>query len=116
MAFFKQSRMIFLRTILCNVVTLDNLKNGKEKKTLYTRLFGKRVPCSICDILYEMDRRGIEIDMSKLIQMIEDPAAAKELKSNAQKAAVLGAIAIAFGITEQDFTQVISKIKAVLPK
>ena len=52
----------------------------------------------------------------KLIQMIEDPAAAKELKSNAQKAAVLGAIAIAFGITESDFTQVISKIKAVLPK
>ena len=52
----------------------------------------------------------------KLIQMIEDPAAAKELKSPAQKAAVLGAIAIAFGITEQDFSQIISKIKAVLPK
>ncbi len=52
----------------------------------------------------------------KLIQMIEDPAAAKELKSPAQKAAVLGAIAIAFGITEQDFSQIVSKIKAVLPK
>ena len=52
----------------------------------------------------------------KLIQMIEDPAAAKELKSPAQKAAVLGAMAIAFGITEQDFSQIVSKIKAVLPK
>lgn len=52
----------------------------------------------------------------KLIQMIEDPAAAKELKSSAQKAAVLGAIAIAFGITEQDFSQIVSKIKGVLPK
>lgn len=52
----------------------------------------------------------------KLIQMIEDPAAAKELKSAAQKAAVLGAMAIAFGITEQDFTQIVSKIKSVLPK
>jgi len=52
----------------------------------------------------------------KIIQMIEDPAAAKELKSPAQKAAVIGAIAIAFGITEQEFSQIISKIKAVLPK
>jgi hypothetical protein len=52
----------------------------------------------------------------KLIQMIEDPASAKELKNPAQKAAVLGAIAIAFGITEQEFSQIVSKIKAVLPK
>jgi hypothetical protein len=52
----------------------------------------------------------------KLIQMIEDPEAAKELKNPAQKAAVLGAMAIAFGITEQDFTQIVSKIKQVLPK
>lgn len=52
----------------------------------------------------------------KLIQMIEDPASAKELKSPSQKAAVLGAMAIAFGITEQEFSQIISKIKSVLPK
>lgn len=52
----------------------------------------------------------------KIIQMIEDPEAAKELKSPAQKAAVLGAMAIAFGITEQEFSQIITKIKAVLPK
>ena len=52
----------------------------------------------------------------KIIQMIEDPNAAKELKGNAPKAALLGAIAIAFGITEQDFSQIVSKIKAVLPK
>lgn len=52
----------------------------------------------------------------KLIQMIEDQAAAKDLKSPAQKAAILGAIAIAFGITEKEFTQVINRIKSVLPK
>ena len=52
----------------------------------------------------------------KLIQMIEDPASAKELKSPAQKAAVIGAMAIAFGISEQEFSQIVSKIKAVLPK
>lgn len=52
----------------------------------------------------------------KLIQIIEDPDAAKELKSPAQKAAVLGALAIAFGITERDFTSIVSKIKAVIPK
>lgn len=52
----------------------------------------------------------------KLIQIIEDPEAAKELRNPAQKAAVLGALAIAFGITERDFTSIVSKIKAVLPK
>jgi hypothetical protein len=52
----------------------------------------------------------------KIIQMIEDPASAKELKSSAQKAAVIGAMAIAFGISEQEFGQIVSKIKGVLPK
>lgn len=52
----------------------------------------------------------------KIIQMIEDPGAAKDLRNPAQKAAILGAIAIAFGITEKEFTQVINKIKSVLPK
>ena len=51
----------------------------------------------------------------KLIQMIEDPESAKDLKTPAQKAAVLGAIAIAFGITEEEFTQIIGRIKKVLP-
>jgi hypothetical protein len=52
----------------------------------------------------------------KLIQIIEDPNAAKELTSASQRAALLGAIAIAFGITESDFTQIVTKIKSVLPK
>lgn len=52
----------------------------------------------------------------KITQMIEDPGAAKELKNPAQKAAVIGALAIAFGISEEDFSQIVSKIKAVLPK
>lgn len=51
----------------------------------------------------------------KIIQMIQDPDAAKELRNPAQKAAVLGAMAIAFGISEKEFTQIVGKIKAVLP-
>lgn len=50
----------------------------------------------------------------KLIQMIEDPGAAKALKSPAQRAAVIGAMAIAFGISEQEFGQIVSKIKGML--
>ena len=50
----------------------------------------------------------------KLIQMIEDPASAKSLKSPAQRAAVIGAMAIAFGISEQEFGQIVSKIKGML--
>jgi hypothetical protein len=52
----------------------------------------------------------------KLIQMIEDPDAASQLRSASQRAAILGAMAIAFGITESDFTQIVTKIKSVLPK
>jgi hypothetical protein len=52
---------------------------------------------------------------SKVIQIIEDPEAVKELKTPAQKAALLGAFAIAFGITEEDFKTIITKIKNVLP-
>jgi len=52
----------------------------------------------------------------KLIQMIEDPGAAKELKSPGQRAAIIAAMAIAFGISEQEFSQIVSKIKAMLPK
>ena len=51
----------------------------------------------------------------KIIQMIEDPESAKELRNPAQKAAVLGAMAIAFGISEKEFGQIIGKIKSVLP-
>jgi len=52
----------------------------------------------------------------KLLQLIEDPAAAKELKSPAQRAAVVGAIAIAFGISEKEFAQIVTKIKGMLNK
>ena len=50
----------------------------------------------------------------KLIDLIEDPEAAKALTNPSQKAAVLGSIAIAFGITERDFSQIVGKIKSVL--
>ena len=52
---------------------------------------------------------------SKLIQLITDPAAAKDLKSGDQKAAIISAIAISFGISEKEFTQIVGKIKSVLP-
>ena len=52
----------------------------------------------------------------KLISLITDQEAAKSLKTPGQRVAVIGAIAIAFGITEQDFGQIISKIKSVLQK
>ena len=50
----------------------------------------------------------------KLIQILEDPEAAKTLKNPAQRAALVGAIAIAFGMTEQEFSQIVSKIKGML--
>ena len=50
----------------------------------------------------------------KLIQILEDPDAAKALKSPAQRAAVIGAIAIAFGISEKEFSQIVTKIKGML--
>jgi len=52
----------------------------------------------------------------KLIDLITDPGAAKSLKNPAQRAAIIGAIAIAFGISEQEFTQIVGKIKGVLKK
>jgi len=52
----------------------------------------------------------------KLIALITDPEAAKSLKSPAQRTAVIGAIAIAFGISEDDFSQIVTKIKGVLKK
>lgn len=51
---------------------------------------------------------------SKIVQMIEDPGAAKSLKAPAQRAAVIGAIAIAFGISEAEFGQIVGKIKGML--
>jgi len=50
----------------------------------------------------------------KLKALIEDPGAAKSLKSPAQRVAIIGAIAIAFGISEKEFSQIITKIKDVL--
>ena len=52
----------------------------------------------------------------KLTALITDPEAAKTLKSPAQRTAMIGAVAIAFGISEQEFTQIVSKIKSVLAK
>ncbi len=51
---------------------------------------------------------------TKLIDLIEDPSAAKALRNPAQRTALLGAIAIAFGISEKDFSQIVGKIKGVL--
>jgi hypothetical protein len=50
----------------------------------------------------------------KLIQIIEDPEAAKELKSKGQRTAVLAAIAIAFGISAQEFSEIAGSIKGLL--
>ena len=50
----------------------------------------------------------------KLINLITDPSAAKSLKSPAQRTALIGAIAITFGISEQEFSQIVSKIKGML--
>jgi hypothetical protein len=50
----------------------------------------------------------------KLVQILEDPDAASALKNPAQRAALIGAIAIAFGMTEKEFSQIISKIKGML--
>ena len=50
----------------------------------------------------------------KLVQILEDPDAANALKNPAQRAALIGAIAIAFGMTEKEFSQIISKIKGML--
>lgn len=52
----------------------------------------------------------------KLIDLITDPEAAKSLKSPAQRAALIGAMAIAFGISEQEFSQIVGKIKGLLKK
>ena len=51
---------------------------------------------------------------TKLIDLIEDPNAAKALRNPAQRVALMGAMAIAFGISEKEFTQIVSKIKGVL--
>jgi len=50
----------------------------------------------------------------KLIQILEDPDAAKSLKNPAQRAALVGAIAIAFGMSEKEFSQIVGKIKGML--
>ena len=52
----------------------------------------------------------------KLTALITDPGAAKALKNATQRAAIIGAIAIAFGISEKEFTQIVNKIKGVLKK
>lgn len=51
---------------------------------------------------------------TKVIDLISDPGSAKALKSPAQRMALIGAIAITFGISEQEFSQITSKIKNLL--
>jgi hypothetical protein len=52
----------------------------------------------------------------KIIDMIEDPDSVKELTNAGQKAAVMAAMAIAFGITSKEFGQIVTKVKAILPE
>ena len=51
---------------------------------------------------------------AKVIDLITDSGSAKALKSPAQRMALIGAIAITFGISEQEFSQITSKIKNLL--
>jgi hypothetical protein len=53
---------------------------------------------------------------NKVKDLLTDPEAAAALKTPAQRTALIGAIAIAFGITEQEFSQIAGKIKGVLKK
>ena len=52
----------------------------------------------------------------RLTDIITDPNAAKSLTNANQRAAMIGAIAITFGITDQEFSQIGTKIKGMLKK
>lgn len=51
---------------------------------------------------------------SKLIDLIEDPGSAKSLNSADKRASMIAAIAIAFGMSEQEFGQIVTKVKSYL--
>ena len=51
---------------------------------------------------------------AKLIDLIEDPGSAKSLNSADKRASMIAALAIAFGMTEQEFGQVVGKVKGML--
>ena len=51
---------------------------------------------------------------AKLIQLIEDPDSAKSLNSADKRASMIAAIAIAFGMTDQESGQIITKVKSYL--
>jgi hypothetical protein len=51
---------------------------------------------------------------TKLTTLITDSEAVKSLKTIEQKAAIVGAIAIAFGINADDFNKLIPKVKKAL--
>ena len=53
---------------------------------------------------------------TKLSDLIQDPGAAKSLSSADKRASMIAAIAIAFGMGEQEFGQVVSKVKSYLPE
>ena len=50
----------------------------------------------------------------KIIDLITDPEAAKSLNNKERRAAVIAAIAIAFGISFKEFGETIPKIKNIL--
>lgn len=52
----------------------------------------------------------------RLTDIITDPNAAKSLRNPAQRVAMIGAMAITFGIDENEFSQIVNKIKGVLKK
>jgi hypothetical protein len=51
---------------------------------------------------------------AKLIQLIQDPGSAKSLNSSDKRASMIAAIAIAFGMTDREFGQIITKVKSYL--
>jgi hypothetical protein len=51
---------------------------------------------------------------AKLIQLIQDPDSAKSLNSADKRASMIAALAIAFGMTDQEFSQIITKVKSYL--
>ena len=50
----------------------------------------------------------------KIIDLITDPEAAKSLNNKERRAAVIAAIAVAFGISFKEFGETIPKIKDIL--
>lgn len=52
----------------------------------------------------------------KLLQLFTDPSSSKALTTSSQRIAVFVAIAMAFGITSKDFTQISTSVAQILNK